>query len=76
MSGDIAVMYLYCACIVFEAKDPFYVRGHHQMRSFVFKRADLALIGFFRALQFGQTLVYFVQTSIHDGRQFQIMSNQ
>ena len=46
MSGDIAVMYLYCACIVFEAKDPFYVGGHHQMRSFVFKRADLALIGF------------------------------
>ena len=75
-SDDITEMYFQCACTVFVAKDPFYVRGHHPMRRSGSKRADLTLIGFSAPGNLVKHLGYFVQTSIHDRRQFQMTSNQ
>ena len=75
-SDDITEMYFQSACTVFVAKDPFYVRGHHPMRRSGSKRADLTLIGFSAPGNLVKHLGYFVQTSIHDRRQFQMTSNQ
>ena len=75
-SDDITEMYFQSACTVFVAKDPFYVRGHHPMRRSGSKRADLTLIGFSAPGNLVKHFVYFVQTSIHDRRQFQMTSNQ
>ena len=61
-SDDITEMYFQCACTVFVAKDPFYVRGHHPMRRSGSKRADLALIGFSAPGNLVKHFVYFVQT--------------
>ena len=85
----IFILYLFIVCIVFEAKDPFYVKGHHQMRRFCPKWPDeaeiwlpdhnnLAKIGHWLIgnLVKHWTFAHFVWTSIHDSWQFGMTSNQ